>query len=178
MKSFVPSDSITVLIRLLSLACLLLALLLPVFTAQALWSLPSDGWFARVGVAAPVSTSAWQRGSSIFLAMLPVSAMAYGLIRVRQCLQGFLRQEIFTLSTVRHLRGFASAIFAAACLGLVMPALIGVVLTWDAPAGGRTLSLALHSNDLLMGLMAGIVWLIAVVFARAVELADGHAQIV
>ena len=164
--------------RLLSLVCLILALSLPVWTACALWALPTDGWFARVGIAASLSISTWQRGLSMALALLPVAAMAYGLIRARQCLQGFLRQEIFTPSTVRHLRGFASAIFASACLGLVMPAPISLVLTWEAPSGHRALSLAVNASDLLMALVAGIIWLIATVFSRAVDLADDHAQIV
>jgi hypothetical protein len=56
--------------------------------------------------------------------------------------------------------------------------LISVVLTWSAPPGQRALSVSLASHDLLMALVAGIVWQIATVFARAIELAEDHAQIV
>jgi len=47
-----------------------------------------------------------------------------------------VRGEVFGLATVTHLRGFAAAVLCSAVLGLVVPAVLSVVLTWQAPPGG------------------------------------------
>jgi hypothetical protein len=178
----VPAPSIALpgqpLTRLLALACLLLAIGLPFGTAWGLWALPAGDWLARLGLQHRGPVAAWQTGVASLVGLLPVAALCVGLLRARQCLLGFLRGETFGLATVKHLRGFAGALVASAVLGLVAPVLIGVVLTWNAPAGQHALSLSLASNDLLMALVAGIVWQVASVFTRAIELAEDHAQIV
>ena len=164
--------------RLLGAACLGLAVLLPASTLYAVWTLSPEGWLARAGITTPMPVSPWQAGIASVLGLLPVSALAYGLLRARQCLRGFVRGEVFGLATVMHLRGFAAAVLCSAVLGLVVPAVLGVVLTWQAPPGKRALVLGLGSSDLLMALVAGIVWQIAAVFTRAVALAEENAQFV
>jgi uncharacterized membrane protein YhdT len=166
----------------LAFACLALAIALPALTLYGLCTTPSEIWLERLGIKPPgqpaFQIALWQSGVAALIGMLPVSAMAYSLFRARLCFLGFARGDTFCLGTVQHLRGFAVGMFAAAVAGLLSPVLISLLLTLGAPAGQRTLSLGIGSNELLMLLFAGIVWQIARVMMQAVELADEHAQIV
>ena len=167
---------------LIALTCLVLAIGLPALTLYGLCTTPAEELLARQGGKA-LSTAAepvamWQAALAAFVAMLPVLAMAYGLLRARLCFLGFGRGETFSLATVRHLRGFAAGIVASALAGLLSPTLIGLLLTLGAAPGKRMLTLGVGSNDVLLLLFAGIVWQVAHVMTQAVALADEHAQIV
>ena len=170
---------------LIALTCLVLAIGLPALTLYGLCTTPAEAWLARQGgralstAAGPgVPVAMWQAALAAFVAMLPVLAMAYGLLRARLCFLGFGRGETFSLATVRHLRGFAAGIVASALAGLLSPTLIGLLLTLGAAPGKRMLTLGVGSNDVLLLLFAGIVWQVAHVMTQAVALADEHAQIV
>lgn len=170
---------------LLAVACLALAIALPALTLYGLCTTPPEIWLERLGVKSAFHAGQpglqiewWQSGLAMLVGMLPVGAMAYGLFHARLCFLGFVRGETFSLGTVRHLRGFATGMFAAAVAGLLSSALVSLLLTLGAPHGKRALSLGIGSHDLLMLLFAGIVWKIARVMTQAVELADEHAQIV
>ena len=75
------------------------------------------------------------------------------------------------------MRGFARAVFAAAVVGIVVPPLIGLMLTMrvSTPAA---LSLTLSSHQVILLLFAGVVWQMASVLAKAVALADENAAFV
>lgn len=170
---------------LLAFACLALAIALPALTLYGLCTTPVDVWLAKLGIA-PASTAGtpgfsiadWQTALAVLVGMLPVCATAYGLLRARSCFLGFVRGEVFSLRTVSHLAGFASGIFVAAISALVVPSLVGLLLTLYAPDGKHALVLNIGSDALLMLLFAGVVWQIARVMAKAVELAEENAQIV
>lgn len=174
-----------VLNRVLAWACLLLAVVLPVAVLAMLWhSTPADMLAqldiqqrpgSRVGTV-PLST--WQHGLVVGLGMLPVSAMAYALWRAHQCFRGFARGDVFSLATVRHLRGFAAGLLVASCAGMVVPVACAWLLTLGVPAGSRGLSISVGSQQLLLLLFSGIVWQMGQAMTRAVELADDNAQII
>jgi hypothetical protein len=167
---------------LLAWACLLLAGVLPVAALAGLWSASSESLLAQVGVALPAAAGLpvdwWQWAAVVTVSMLPICGMAYGLLRARRCFLGFLDGAVFSLGTVRHLRGFAAGLLASSLAGLMAPTLLGLLLTWQAPAGGRALLVALGAQHLLMLLFAGIVWQIAHVMTRACEISDDNAQFV
>lgn len=171
--------------RLLALACLALALVLPAAALYGLWAASPQSLLAQVGVRIPavdgpaaLPMATWRIALAVVVGMLPVCGMAYGLLRARQCFQGFVRGEVFSLGAVRHLRGFAGGLLASSVAGLLAPTLLSVLLTLGAPAGGHSLAVALGAQHLLMLLFAGIVWQIAHAMTRAVEMADDHAQII
>ena len=171
--------------RGLAWGCLALAMVLPVAALVGLWAASPEVLLAQAGVQLPagavvpaVSLAVWQRVLAVALGLLPVAGMAYGLVRAWQCFAGFARGAVFSLGTVRHLRGFASGLLAASLAGLLVPTLLSALLTWGAPAGSRSLAVALGGQHLLMLLFAGIVWQIAHAMARAIEIADDNAQIV
>lgn len=164
--------------RSLAWACLALAVALPVWAAASLWRLPSVEWLARLGIGADVGVSTVQLITASVLAMLPVLALSFGLVKAWHCLVGLARGEVFALATVVHLRAFAGAAAIAALLGMAVPAISSVVLSWQAAPGQRALALNIASSDLLLVLFAGVIRQVASVLAQAVELAEEHAQIV
>jgi hypothetical protein len=170
---------------LLALACLAMVMAIPALTLYGLCTTPPEIWLARLGGTSAfpagqpgLQIAGWQSGLAVLAGMLPACAMAYGLFRARLCFLGFARGETFSLGTVRHLRGFAVGMFAAALGGLVSSPLISMLLTLGAPPGKRSLGLTIGSSELLMLMFAGMVWQIAHVMTQAAALADEHAQIV
>ncbi len=175
----------TGLSRVLAWACLGLAVLLPVVALFSMVQSSPAEMLAKLGIRLPLGANpkdlpiaAWQHGLAVCISLLPVSAMAYGLLRAGQCLLGVARGEVFSLDTVQHLRGFAAGLLAASSIGLFAPTLIVFLLTWYAPVGGRVLTMSLGSHQLLMLLFSGIVWQMGYAMARAVEIAEDNAQII
>lgn len=165
--------------------CVVLAVVLPAAALYGLCTISDEAalaqldarWAAGTAVAS-LAIQPWQWCLAIGVGMLPVCAIAYGLLRAGQCIQGFVQGDIFSLGSVLHLRGFATGLLFSSIAGVLVPPAMGVLLTLGAPAESRTLSVNLGSQQLLMLLFAGIVWQIAHAMARAVELAEDHAQIV
>ena len=171
--------------RLLAWTCIALAVLLPVAALSNVLQTSAVGMLAQMGIRLPSGASleslpiaAWQYGVVVCISMLPVSAVAYALWRAHQCFNGFVRGEIFSLATVRHLRGFAAGLLASSSAGLLAPTAIVWLLTLYAPAGGRVLTVSLGAQQLLMLLFSGIVWQMGHAMTRAVEIAEDNAQII
>ena len=171
--------------RLLAVACLGLALVLPCAGLYGLLTETPQGLLAKVGVHLPAlenesvfPIATWQMAMAVAIGMLPIFGMAYGLLRAWQCFAGFARGAVFSLGTVQHLRGFAGGLLGSSVAGLLAPTLLSVLLTWGEAAGQRSVAVALGGQHLLMLLFAGIVWQIAHAMARAIEIADDNAQIV
>ncbi len=171
--------------RVIGWACLALAAVLPVAAlisavqTEPVQVLTQFGIRMPPGVAPATMTIApWQQIAAIFTSLIPVGAVAYALLRARQCFEGFVRGETFSLSTVRHLRGFAAGLLVSSCAGLVAPTVIVLLLTWAAPAGGHVLTVSFGSQQLLMLLFAGIVWQMGHAMTRAVQIAEDNAQFI
>ncbi len=170
---------------ILAWTCLGLAVLLPVAALNGSLQTSPVAMLAQMGIRLPSDASPeslpialWQQVLVIGISMLPVCAVAYALLRARQCFAGFVRGETFSLGTVRHLRGFAAGLLVSSSAGLVAPTAIVWLLTLYAPAGGRVLTVSLGAQQLLMLLFAGIVWQMGHAMTRAVELAEDNAQII
>ena len=171
--------------RILAWACLLLAVLLPVAAFSSSLQNSAVDMLVQMGIRLPSGASLqslpialWQQGLAVAVSLLPVSAAAYALWRAHQCFSGFVRAEVFSVATVRHLRGFAAGLLVSSIAGLVAPTAIVWLLTLNAPAGGRVLTISLGAQQLLMLLFSGIVWQMGHAMTRAVELAEDNAQII
>ena len=167
--------------RALATACLLLALLLPAATIYGL----SQPWpqaltatlTSTLGEAQIASISAARLLAAAVLALLPVALMSYALVIASRTFAGFSQGEYFTLVSVRRLRGFARAVFAAAVAGIAVPPVIGLMVTVGTSAPSA-LAVALSSHQVILLLFAGVVWQMASVLAKAVAIADENAAFV
>lgn len=171
--------------RTLAWACLGLAVLLPLAALISAAQRSPVGMLVQMGIRLPsgaelesLPIAPWQHGLAVFISLLPVSAVAYALWRAHQCFNGFVRGEVFSLATVRHLRGFAVGLLASSSAALLAPTAIAWLLTLYAPAGARVLTVSLGAQQLLMLLFSGIVWQMGHAMTRAVELAEDNAQII
>jgi hypothetical protein len=111
------------------------------------------------------------------LSMVPVMLMAVALLRASRCLRAFARGEHFTLGAVKELHAFAALVFAAGVACTLVPTLAVLLLSMSGP-GPRRLVVTFGSQHLFLLLFSAVTWQIASVLARAVALAEEHAQIV
>ena len=171
--------------RVLAWSCLALAVLLPVAGLYSSLQMSPLDMLMQMGIRLPMDAdvhslpiAVWQHVMAVCISLLPAGAVAYALWRAHQCFSGFVRAEVFSLSTVQHLRGFATGLLVSSCAGLLAPTAIAWLLTLGAPAAGRALTVSLGSQQLLMLLFSGIVWQMGHAMTRAVALAEDNAQIV
>ncbi len=180
-----PTGGSQRLSRLLAWTCLGLAVLLPVAALNSTMRATSVDMLVQMGIRLPsgadlesLPIATWQHALAVCISLLPVAAVAYALLRARQCFTGFVHGETFSLATVRHLRGFAAGLLVSSSAGLLAPTAIVWLLTLYAPAGGRVLTISLGAQQLLVLLFSGIVWQMGHAMTRAVELAEDNAQII
>lgn len=163
--------------RALAAACLLLALLLPIATIYGLCQSWPQALTVALNDAQIASMSSARLTAAAALALLPVALMSYALVIASRTFVGFSKGEYFALVSVQRLRGFARAVFAAAVVGIVVPPLIGLMLTMGVSTSAA-LNLTLSSHQVILLLFAGVVWQMAGVLAKAVALADENAAFV
>jgi hypothetical protein len=175
LKTFDPSAQWT------GRLCMALAVSLPALTAVSLfWGWPAALSAGAAGMGVTLMTSelaAWRQAAAAVLAMMPVLALALALQRASRCLAAFARGEHFGLAAVRALRGFSVTMLLAGLASTVVPTLLVLLLTTGG-AGPARLALNFGSQHLILLLFAGITWQIAAAWAKAVVLAEEHAQIV
>jgi hypothetical protein len=184
-KSTTPAGVQPGMNSVLAWSCLALAVLLPIAAIYSALQNSAVGMLAQLGIRLhsgasleSLSIAAWQSGCAVGISLLPVSAIAYALWRAYQCFKGFVRGEVFTLTTVRHLRGFAAGLLVSSVAGLLAPTAIAGLLTLYAPAGDRVLTVSLAAQQLLLLLFSGIVWQMGHAMTSAVQLAEDNAQII
>jgi hypothetical protein len=163
--------------------CTALAVLLPLVVAwmvllpwpgALLQALAQTGSSSQVNVAAQ-SSNGFKLAAVAALTLVPVLLMAAALLRAAKCLRAFARGEHFSLKAVLHLRAFAALVFVSGLASTLAPTFAILLLT---VSGSRSLVLSLGSQHLLLLLFSAVTWQIASVLARAVALAEDHAQIV
>ena len=154
--------------RLLWGACVLLAVVLPLWAALALWLTPPG---SALGLPAAVSFEPWQLAAAWLLGLLPALCAGLGFWVARGCFSSFARGEYFSASSVRSLRGLGLGMLASGVAGLAVPTLLWLMLGWNLPAGQRPLWFNIGSQQLLLLVFAAIVWQIAGALQRGIELA-------
>lgn len=171
--------------RLLAWGCLTLAVLLPAAALTTSLQVSSVDLLIQLGIRLPLGAdphslaiASWQHVLATGISLLPVCAVTYALWSAQKCFRGFVRDEVFSLGTVRHLRSFAAGLLLSSIASLLAPTAIVWLLTLNAQKGSQVLTVSLQSQQLLMLLFSGIVWQIAYVMTRAVELAEDNAQII
>jgi Protein of unknown function (DUF2975) len=170
--------------RALAWFCLLLAAMLPL---GSLYYMSTHWPFALMAAlgdaalpnrdAALFAATSRQLMIAAAVGMAPVALMSYAMTIAYRCFSGFARGEYFTHAAVRHLRGFARAMFGAALACLIVPPLVGLIITIGS-SGQASLVVSLGSQHLVLLVFAGVVWQMASVMAKAVALAEENAQFV
>ncbi len=167
---------------LCALLCAIAAVALPASVAWWLWQHPTAQWLPLAVPAPPpgmdgeaVSFAIWATVG--VLAMLPATAMGATFAAASHCLWRVATGHGLHGWTARSLRRVSAAMAISALLALLVPPLIGGLVTAAAGAGTR-LSLSLNAHQVILLLFAAVIWQLAAVLDDAAAVAVEHAQIV
>lgn len=166
--------------RLMANVCAAICVLLPA-GMMAFWlASPWPTIFAAAGLGDPARfdpTLATRLGA-LAISLVPIAILVWGLLRIRRTFKAFSAGHFFSESAVEGLRDFALAILVSSLLRPLVGAALTVWLTWNGPAGTRTLSISIGSDVLLAVLFSGTIYILARVMREAIVLADENRQFV
>lgn len=163
-------------------AAVLVAALLIGIAPLGLWLSPD--WLqaaAQQLVASPLPRITLDARAQVLvaLAMLPgVLATLWLLWRLWQLLTEYLGGRVFSPQALRALRGLARTLLGLALIAVPQRTALVLALTLGNPPGQRQLVMGLSGTDLLVLLVAGLLWLLAEVMAHAAQLAEDNAGFV
>lgn len=112
------------------------------------------------------------------LSLVPVLCLSKALWSARQYFLLIQSGIFLSRANVIALKGFGKFVAISGAAGLVLPTLIGLLLTANAGAGEKSLVVSLGSAPLLSLLFGGTLWTMAAVTAKATAIAEDHAQII
>lgn len=161
----------------LAQASLLLAVLIPGSVLFAWIDMP-DEMVRRAGLPPGTQSALWQLAFGALIALSPACLLSAALHAARRCFLLFHRGVYLTVEVVCALRAFGGRVAMASLASVIVPPLLSLLLSIGNPPGSRALTFALSSSTLLGLLVGGTLWALAAVMARAVAMADEHAQFV
>lgn len=165
--------------RILSIACLVLIVVSPIVVA-VYWAMADAKTLAQdvnlTLVAGDRSLENWQRLLGGLIVEASLALLLTGLWEARKCFRLFSAGQIFTAETVACLRRFAAWVAASVAAGMIGNAAISVLITVLNPPGMRQLTVGIGSDQILMLLFSGIVWLMAAVMSQGQLLAEENAN--
>lgn len=160
-------------------ACLVLAAVLPLLVAVGwLADGPSAALPGRGTVLEGAQPGAAEVAAATVLALVPVLFVSLALLAARRCFAAFADGAWFSAAPPAALAACGRWVVVSAAAGLVMPTVLGLVLTAGAPPGHRVLTIEIGSGSLLGLLLGAMAWCLGAVWVRAYRLAEDHAQIV
>ena len=162
---------------LLAHASLLLAVLMPAGVLFA-WIDTPDEMVRLLGLSPEAQMASWQLILGALVALVPAGLLSAALLAARRCFLSFRRGAYLTAAVVFALRAFGGRVAMASFVSVIVPPLLSLLLSVGNPPGSRALTFSLSSSTLLGLLIGGTLWALAAVMARAVDLADEHAQFV
>lgn len=112
------------------------------------------------------------------LSLVPVLCLSKALWSARAYFL-LVRSGVFlSRANVIALNGFGKFVALSGLAGLLLPTIIGLLLTANAGEGEKALVISLGSAPLLSLLFGGTLWTMAAVTANAAAIAEDNAQIV
>lgn len=160
-------------------ACLVLAAVLPILVAVGwLADGPAAAFSSWDAIPESVGPGAVAVAAATALALVPVLCVSLALLAARRCFAAFAEGAWFSAAPPVALAACGRWVVLSAGAGLVMPTVLGFVLTAGAPPGHRVLAIEIGSGSLLGLLLGAMAWCLGAVWARAYRLAEDHAQIV
>ncbi|MBS0417880.1 MAG: hypothetical protein JSR66_09205 [Proteobacteria bacterium] len=151
--------------RLMSCACILVAMLFVVRTAQQWITLDEPHLRLWLDVQQVLLTPA-RRLACLLIALIPSTINAWGLMRLSGAFAGFASGESFTPRAIARLRDFAAASTLSVLTAMVSVPVIALVVTYGAKSG-LELAVNIGTGSLTSLLVSGVVWLVVHVLALA-----------
>ncbi|MGX5669023.1 DUF2975 domain-containing protein [Rhizobium daejeonense] len=166
--------------RVMAAGCLVASGLLTASMALYWTTTPTRILLSQVGIAngQAAEIDFPVRALAFVISMIPLGALAYGLLNARRCFKAFSVGNIFSREPTRHLRAFAVAVAVSALLKPFAGAALSVLLSASSSAGAKTLVLNIGSDTLIALIFSGTVAVIAWVMTEASDVSDENKQFV
>jgi hypothetical protein len=156
------SQRITIASRKLKKVCSGLIVLLPL-VCILFWTffnqINSGGFPMSLPVLVNHDLPALTRFLSFLSELIPLSAVIYGLLKLRALFMLYQNGKIFTEENVTCFRSLGRSLIAWMICDVIRNSLLSMILTMDNPAGQKILLVGLNPAD-FTGIFVGIVILI------------------
>ena len=175
------TQRITKASRRLVRVCTGLIYFLPVVCA-AFWAFFNELYDSTSMIPLPVPVSHVLPGLTRLLAFLveliPLTALIYGLLRLRDLFRYYEKGMIFTANNVACYRSLGKALIAWVICDVVKNSLLSIVLTLDNPPGQRVITLGLYSADFTAVFVGIVILTIAWVMDEGRRIQEDQALII
>lgn len=164
--------------HILGTGCLVLAVGVPLLVGWSWFGADPVERLAETGLPALTQAAPWQVAVSGLLTLMPALLASVALLAARRCFTLFRRGCYMSADVVTALKGFGGWACVASLVAVMVPTLVGLLMTLNNPVGSRILVLSVETGPVMGLLFGGTLWVIAAVMAHAVAIAEDHAQIV
>ncbi len=126
----------------------------------------------------PVNMSVPVRIAGFLFSSVIVGVLVFGLWRAKALFDEFAEGHLFTARGAACLKTVARVTIFLAAMGPLSKTLLVLLFTASNPKGQKILQIGISSNDLMVAMIGGLLFAIALVMGEAAQLADDNAQIV
>ncbi|MEL7344435.1 MAG: hypothetical protein AAFN59_06180 [Pseudomonadota bacterium] len=160
-------------------ACRITGVAIPLLLAVS-WALGGvlDEARFQLGLSPDQARPLFQTAVAAFLSLIPALATARALFWVATCFDGFAAGDWFGSSQPEALARAGRWLMIGGVAAMLVPTLIGLVLSIDAAPGARVLALTISSNAVLGVLFGALFWILGHLWAMAREIAVENARFV
>lgn len=127
---------------------------------------------------AAVSLDGATRLYGFLASMAPLGVLLFALHQAYELFNRFRLGEVFSFDAPVRLRRIGVCMVALGILRPLTHTALGLILTANAPAGQRMLSIAISLDDYMIAAFGGLVLAIGHVMIAAARMADDHSKII
>jgi len=164
---------------ILSIACTIGMIALPVLVLIEFWTIDVSGFLGvPAGVAMIGSIPMPTKILALIVGAIPVGLGVYGLYWLRRLFGLYRAGQVFTVANSRCLKAFAWTQIVSGLLQPFIGAALSVIVSWNNPPGERMLAIEISSDTVGTVLFGLLILIIAWVMGEASRVAEENAQFV
>jgi len=180
-STFSVSTSLMRSARRLSRFTVVLAGLILLFVPVQYFVVDAASIPAPYGMTAQLAGLEWtleQRALAALVGFLPAIAIAFALVALSRICRQYAEGRLFSDAVLGGYRRLGVALVVTTVLNWLHPTLLGLALALTLPPGKRFLTVGISSNDMLLALLAALVFLLGAVMQVAQRVQSENAEIV
>jgi hypothetical protein len=109
---------------------------------------------------------------------LPMGIMMYGVWRLRLLFGLYRTGALFTPAIACHIQVFAAMLMLKVVTSPIVDIFLSLFLTMNNPAGERSISISLGSDDLSVLFLSGVMFAVAWIMREGQRLAEENAEFI
>ena len=166
---------------LIAWGCLAIIVVMPIAACYLFVDLEVLASLAKNNLKLPIHWNTVTNGQWQLFWILSVFYVVIGLLGLfflRRAFGNFAKGELFNQSNSRDLRLFSIFLFSQAIAKPIHMGLSSILLSWNHPAGQKTLTISVGSDEIKMVAIAMILWLMSELLIKGSKLVDENKQFV